>query len=100
MKKVVVLLLIFSMALSLSSCYHASAAVVPVDDSPSTPFVAAASAQEDSWELILVNAWHNVPPHFTVELTRLNWSHSFDSRAYPYLQQMLEESLSSEETNT
>lgn len=43
------------------------------------------------WNLVLVNPWHPIAPGYTVELTQLRNGQSFDSRAYPELQQMMDD---------
>ena len=43
------------------------------------------------WNLVLVNPWHPIAPDHTVELTQLRNGQSFDSRAYPDLQQMMDD---------
>ncbi len=47
--------------------------------------------QPEDWNLILVNVWNKVPEGFDVKLTGLNNGHSVDSRAYPDLQDMMDD---------
>lgn len=57
--------------------------------SPGSP---AQAADKDTWELLLVNAEHPLPEDFQVpELTALRGEHAIDSRAYPALQQMMDD---------
>ena len=50
------------------------------------------AVDKDSWELLLVNAEHPLPENFHVpELTALRGGHAIDSRAYPALQQMMDD---------
>lgn len=43
-----------------------------------------------SWNLLLVNPWNELPDDFTVELKKLNNGHAIDKRAYPDLQAMMD----------
>ena len=45
----------------------------------------------DSWNLILVNPWNTLPEDFDVDLTQLKNGHYVDTRAYPDLQQMMDD---------
>ncbi len=45
----------------------------------------------DEWKLILVNKSHPVPNDFSVDLVQLKNGHSFDKRAYPDLQMMMDD---------
>ena len=57
-----------------------------------TPDPPVQAADKDSWELLLVNAEHPLPEDFQVpELTVLRGGHAIDSRAYPALQQMMDD---------
>ncbi len=47
--------------------------------------------QPEEWNLLLVNVWNKVPEGFDVELTALNNGHFVDSRAYPDLQDMMDD---------
>ena len=50
------------------------------------------AVDKDSWELLLVNAQHPLPEDFqTPELTALRGGRAIDSRAYPDLQQMMDD---------
>lgn len=52
----------------------------------------AAAEEEDAWQLRLVSAAHPLPEDFEVpELTKLRGGHAIDSRAYPALQQMMDD---------
>ena len=51
-----------------------------------------AAVEEDAWQLRLVSAAHPLPEDFEVpELTKLKGGHAIDSRAYPALQQMMDD---------
>ena len=66
----------------------------PIASSGNTdaPEQAADQNDTDSWELLLVNADHPLPEDFqTPELTALRGGHAIDSRAYPALQQMMDD---------
>ncbi len=47
--------------------------------------------QPEEWNLLLVNVWNKVPEGFDVELTALNNGHFIDARAYPDLQDMMDD---------
>lgn len=47
--------------------------------------------QQSSWNLILANPWNKIPDDFSVERTILKYGHSIDERAYPDLQQMMDD---------
>lgn len=49
------------------------------------------SVGSSQWNLILVNRWHTLPEGFQVELTQLRNNHAIDSRAYPDLQDMMDD---------
>ena len=49
------------------------------------------SSKKSDWNLILVNPWNKLPEDFTVERTLLQNGHSIDSRAYPDLQEMMDD---------
>lgn len=60
--------------------------------SSGSPDPPAQAADKDTWELLLVNAEHPLPEDFQVpELTALRGGHAIDSRAYPALQQMMDD---------
>jgi len=44
-----------------------------------------------TWNLFLVNLWNKLPDNFTVDLTYLKSGHAVDSRAYPDLQDMMDD---------
>ncbi|MBQ2727397.1 MAG: D-alanyl-D-alanine carboxypeptidase family protein, partial [Clostridia bacterium] len=44
-----------------------------------------------TWNLFLVNLWNKLPDDFTVDLTYLKSGHAVDSRAYPDLQDMMDD---------
>ncbi len=48
------------------------------------------SKESEGWALILVNRDHPLPDDFSVELTPLRNGQSFDTRAYPALQEMMD----------
>lgn len=61
-------------------------------ENPDPPAQTSDQADADSWELLLVNADHPLPEDFQVpELTALRGGHAIDSRAYPSLQQMMDD---------
>jgi len=43
------------------------------------------------WNLILINPWNSLPENFKVERTQLKNGHSIDKRAYPELQEMMDD---------
>lgn len=43
------------------------------------------------WNLMLVNPWNKIPPDYDVILTQLKNGHAIDERAYPYLQNMMDD---------
>lgn len=51
----------------------------------------AADIPSDDWRLVLVNQANPLPDGFSVELTELMYQQSIDSRAYPDLQQMMDD---------
>ena len=44
----------------------------------------------EEWNLIVVNAWNELPEDYSVELTELSNGQKVDSRIYPYLQGMFD----------
>ena len=44
----------------------------------------------EEWNLIVVNAWNDLPEDYSVELTELSNGQKVDSRIYPYLQEMFD----------
>lgn len=44
----------------------------------------------EEWNLIVVNAWNELPEDYSVELTELSNGQKVDSRIYPYLQVMFD----------
>lgn len=50
-----------------------------------------ASVDADDWKLILVNPWNKLPDNYSVKRTVLNNGHSVDERAYPDLQEMMDD---------
>ena len=64
-----------------------------VDPAPgeSTALPNASAAPTASWNLILVNPWNELPEGFTVELKELDNGEAVDERAYPDLQEMLDD---------
>ena len=44
----------------------------------------------EEWELILVNAWNEIPEDYNVTLTELSNGQKIDSRIYPYLQALFD----------
>ena len=49
------------------------------------------NAQEQVWNLVLVNPWNPVPENYEPELTYLRNGQAVDSRCYPELQQMMDD---------
>lgn len=45
----------------------------------------------DDWQILLVNRWNPLPVGYTFERTKLKYGHSVDSRAYPDLQEMMDD---------
>ncbi|MBE6688397.1 MAG: D-alanyl-D-alanine carboxypeptidase family protein [Ruminococcaceae bacterium] len=45
----------------------------------------------EPWNLVLVNPWNKLPSDFEVKRTQLSNGHSVDERAYPDLQQMMDD---------
>lgn len=45
----------------------------------------------DDWQILLVNRWNPLPDGYTFERTKLKYGHSVDSRAYPDLQEMMDD---------
>lgn len=46
---------------------------------------------QTGWNMILVNPWNKMDNNFTVELTQLANGHAIDKRAYPDLQNMMDD---------
>ena len=44
----------------------------------------------EEWNLIVVNAWNELPEDYSVELTELSNGQKVDSRIYPYLREMFD----------
>ncbi|WP_227020498.1 M15 family metallopeptidase [Sinanaerobacter chloroacetimidivorans] len=73
---------------------RASAAVSHVsDENQDKP--AAAEPLAGQWNLLLINKNHPVPENFNVELVQLKNGQAFDQRAYPDLQNMMEDARAS-----
>lgn len=49
------------------------------------------NAQEQEWNLLLVNPWNPMPENYEPELTYLRNGQAVDSRCYPELQQMMDD---------
>lgn len=49
------------------------------------------TANQQDWNLILVNPWHRLDDGFSVELTQIRNGHAIDKRAYPDLQKMMDD---------
>lgn len=47
--------------------------------------------QPDEWNLILVNQWNPIDRNYEIDLIELNNGHSIDRRAYPDLQDMMDD---------
>ncbi|MGI6182561.1 MAG: M15 family metallopeptidase [Candidatus Fimadaptatus sp.] len=67
---------------------HSALREPPISTSPAIP---PQSPAVDDWRLILVNPWNGIPADYAVELTELLNGHAIDSRAYPDLQQMMDD---------
>lgn len=52
---------------------------------------AQSGAASSDWNLLLVNPWNLLPDNFSIELTTLYSGHSIDRRAYPALQEMMDD---------
>ena len=50
-----------------------------------------AEISTSSWNLLLVNPWNYIPDNFSVELTQLKNGQAIDKRAYPDLQNMMDD---------
>ena len=48
-------------------------------------------SQKNDWRLLLVNPWNKLPQDFEVTRTMLQNEHSIDERAYPDLQEMMDD---------
>ena len=59
----------------------------PESGSASVP----AQQPDGEWNLLLVNRWNPLPDGYTFERTKLKYGHSVDSRAYPDLQEMMDD---------
>lgn len=65
--------------------------VKPVVEEPVVSDPEPAKERPKTWNLILVNPWNRLPDDFQVERTQLAHGHSFDKRAYPDLQEMMDD---------
>lgn len=59
--------------------------------SPQHQSIQNSSVSAESWQLILVNRWNQIPEDYEVNLTYLDNNQAVDSRIYPYLQEMLDD---------
>lgn len=57
----------------------------------SRPVSSETTVDPTDWKLLLVNPWNELPDGFSVELTQLQNGHAVDSRAYPDLQDMMDD---------
>lgn len=48
------------------------------------------SSKKNEWNLILINPWNLLPENYDVEMTKLSNGHFIDERAYPDLQEMMD----------
>lgn len=46
---------------------------------------------ENDWKLILVNPWHVIPEHYSIQVVELVNGQSIDARCYPELQEMMDD---------
>ena len=60
-------------------------------DSQAEPVHQVKDAQEQEWNLLLVNPWNPIPENYEPELTYLRNGQAVDSRCYPELQQMMDD---------
>lgn len=60
----------------------------PVDTSTGT---ITKEADASDWNLLLVNPWNALPKDFSINLTHLRNGHAIDERAYPDLQNMMDD---------
>lgn len=73
------------------------AALPPAESAPqstptSSPVPTEPASTGEDWALLLVNWEHTLPDNFSIpELTQLRNGHSIDSRAYPALQDMMDD---------
>lgn len=75
---------------SPSPSESASPSVTPAPEGTDTP-EPSPTVDTTAWNLRLVNTSHPLPDDFTVEVTQLRSGHAIDSRAYPELQQMMDD---------
>lgn len=47
--------------------------------------------EPEDWALLLVNPWNKLPENYSAERTALKNGHSIDARAYPALQEMMDD---------
>lgn len=64
---------------------------VPTYTATDDPAAHIPETADSEWNLILVNPWNKLPEGFEVKLTQLKNGHSVDERAYPDLQQMMDD---------
>ena len=63
-------------------------ALPPVELNPAPQ---SGAVTPDDWQILLVNRWNPLPDGYTFERTKLKYGHSVDSRAYPDLQEMMDD---------
>lgn len=66
-------------------------ALPPVEPNPAPLPEESGAVSPDDWQLLLVNRWNPLPDGYTFERTKLKYGHSVDSRAYPDLQEMMDD---------
>lgn len=64
---------------------------VPTYSAADDPAAHIPQTADAEWNMILVNPWNKLPDDFEVKLTQLKNGHSVDERAYPDLQQMMDD---------
>ena len=65
--------------------------VVPTYSPTEDPAAHIPVTADAPWNLVLVNPWNKLPANFEIKLTQLKNGHSVDERAYPDLQQMMDD---------
>ncbi len=60
-------------------------------DPDALPPDSSGGVSPDDWQILLVNRWTPLPDGYTFEQTKLKYGHSVDSRAYPDLQEMMDD---------
>ena len=71
-------------AVSMAPLEPARQAAPPLQEPPS-------AVSPEDWQVLLVNQWHPIPEGYTFERTELRNGQAVDSRAYPDLQEMMDD---------